>query len=400
MSTPRWPIVLWLVTMGTVVVATLINLATSSVDVSASWGFRGSQSVFAVAAGTVGAVVGLRRPDNRVGWLFVAVGLLFAVESLVNEYTIATVLAIPGVQPAEPAIGWVLTWIWVLPVALALIFLPLVFPTGHLPSRRWRPVAWLGVLATVLLATVTAVAPGQIEQATFLDNPFRPGLIDEPQVGTLFAVAMLPFALSFVLAVASLVRRFRAADDVARRQIKWFALAVAIAGSALAGYVASFVLESSPSVSKVFEILVIVSLLGLPVAAGLAILRYRLYDIDRIISRTIAYGIVSAALVATYALVILLLQGPMGDVLGGDTISVALSTLVVAALFQPLRSRVKMVVDRRFDRARYDGQRLADAFASRLRDEVDITAVTADLDATVRAAVRPVSASLWVRGRG
>ncbi len=153
----------------------------------------------------------------------------------------------------------------------------------------------------------------------------------------------------------------------------------------------------SATTIKALEILVIIALMGVPTAAGLAILRYRLYDIDRIVSRTIAYAVISAMLVGAYAIAILVLQGPLGNLFGGDTISVALSTLVVAALFQPVRRRVQRVVDRRFDRARIDAERTTTAFAERLRHEVDIEALTGDLDRTVRAAMHPSLIRLWLR---
>ena len=394
---PRWPIVVWLVTVVLVAAATGILIATAWVDVQASWGFRGSSGLFAITAGTVGAVVSVRRPDNRVGWLFGAIGLLFAAQAFINEYTIAAILAIPGELPGMPGVAWLLTWVWVVPVALALIFLPLVFPTGRLLSPRWRPAVWFGIVATVAFSAVCSIAPGQIQQARFVDNPFQPFLLKPDQVGIIFVLGVLPITIAVGLAITSLVRRFRAADDVARRQIKWFALAATIAGVTDTLYYVSYVASPSPVLTKVLEILVVVTLLGLPIAAGLAILRYRLYDIDRIISRTIAYGLVSALLVVTYAAIILVLQGPLGAVLGGDTISVALSTLVVAALFQPLRRRVKGLVDRRFDRARFDADRTTAAFSERLRDEVDIAAVTTDLDATIRAALKPTSLGLWLR---
>lgn len=394
---PRWPIVLWLVTVGLVTAATAILFATAWVDVPASWGFRGASSLFGITCGSVGAIVAIRRPDNRVGWLFGAIGLLFAVAAFVEEYTIAAVLAVPGELPGEPTVGWLLTWLWVPPLALALVFLPLVFPTGHLLSPRWRPVAWFGVVATVLFTATLSIVPGPIQQAMFLDNPFQPVKLDMEQFGPIFGIVVIPLTIAIALAITSLVRRFQAANDDARRQIKWFALAATIAAVTDALYSASFLFSPSEAVTKLLEVLLVVSLLGLPIAAGLAILRYRLYDVDRIISRTIAYGAVSAMLVVTYAAVILILQGPLGAVLGGDTISVALSTLVVAALFQPLRRRVKALVDRRFDRARFDTDRTTAAFSERLRDEVDIAAVTTDLDSTIRAALKPTSLGLWLR---
>ena len=393
----QWPIVWWLATLSLFAGATAILLATLWVQVPESWGFRGSSSLFAIACGTVGAVVGIRRPDNRVGWIFVAIGLLFATQAFINEYTIAAVLAVPGDLPGEPQIAWLLTWLWVPSVALALIFLPLLFPTGRLISPAWRPAAGFGVFATVILSIIAAMAPGPIRQATFVDNPFQPLSLDPGGASIVFAVFALPFMVAIGVAITSQVRRFRAADDEARAQIKWFALASVIGGSLYAFYILSSAFSPPPAITKSLEILNVLALLGLPIAAGVAILRYRLYDVDRFISRTIAYGAVSALLVATYAGVILLLQGPLGEVNGGQTIQVAISTLVVAGLFQPVRGRVQRVVDRRFDRARVDAERTSIAFSDRLRDEVDIATVTADLDATVRASLAPTSLGIWLR---
>jgi hypothetical protein len=203
--------------------------------------------------------------------------------------------------------------------------------------------------------------------------------------------------VAFGGAVTAVILRFRRGDSVQRQQIKWLAAVVIVgAMSELAGLM---LFGLNADLGNALVIIGLFALYVLPFVIGIAILRYRLYDIDRIISRTLAYVLITAVLVGAYAALVVLLGGPLAGATGGDTISVALSTLVVAALFQPLRHRVQSIVDRRFDRARYDGQRLVDAFAGRLRDEVDIATVTADLDATVRTAVRPATAALWVRGR-
>ncbi len=384
--------------MSLAIVALLILLATRDTPVPTSWGFRGASEAFGIVCGTVGAIVAIRRPDNIDGWLFCAMGFLFALAALINEYVIAGVLVVPGGLPLTTPLGWLLAWLWVPPLAIAVIFLPLYFPDGRLPSPSWRRVVVFSVVAVVLFAAAISVQPGPIQQATFLDNPL--GLdTDMATYGSLvLGPAAVLFGTAIVLAIASLVVRFRRATDEARQQVKWFALAVLIAGATFALSLLVTLITLSATTVKALEILVIVALMGIPTAAGMAILRYRLYDIDRIVSRTIAYAVISAFLVGAYAVVILVLQGPLGRVFGGgDTISVALSTLAVAALFQPVRRWVQRVVDRRFDRARFDAERTAVAFAERLRNEVDIDAVTGDLDRTVQAAMRPSVIGLWLR---
>ena len=393
MTARRLAMVVWLATMALSASAAAILVATAWVDMPPSWGFRGASNLVAVTFSSVGAFVAVRRPAHAVGWLFLAVGALFAFEELCIEYVVAGALAVPGRLPGVTAVAWLLTWVWIPPVGLALIFLPLLFPSGGLPSPRWRPVAWVGAVGLVPFCVLTALAPGPIQQATFIDNPLgQEGISNEA-----FGLVFLPFVLTVGLAVWSLVRRFRAADLDARRQIKWFALASAMAFVVVGIYAFSFTLTADARVIKVFEVLLILAILSLPIAAGLAILRYRLYDIDRIISRTISYGAVTALLVAAYAGAVLVLQGPLRSITGGDTIPVAISTLVVAALFQPLRRRVQTIVDRRFDRARFDAERTTAAFADRLRDQVDLPMLAADLDATVRQAIAPSRVGLWLR---
>jgi hypothetical protein len=388
----------WLVTMAAAAIALGILAATRDTPVPTSWGFRGASEVFAITCGTVGAIVAVRRPDNLNGWLFCSVGLLFAIEGLVNEYVIAGVLVVPGGLPWATALGWLLTWIWVPPLAIALIFLPLLFPTGRLLSAGWRAVAIFGAFATVIFSLALAVAPGPIAQATFLHNPLGVAGID---MGTYSMMVIGPgsaaFGLSIALALSSLVLRFRRSSDDARRQIKWFALAALVAGATFALYLAVSVVVGSPTTTKLLEILVIFALMGIPTAAGMAILRYRLYDIDRIVSRTISYGVVTALLVAVFLLVNLALQDMLTSVMPTSSVAVAASTLLVAAIFTPVRSRVQRTVDRRFDRARFDAERTTVAFSERLRDEMDIATVTADLDRTIRSALKPATLGLWLR---
>ena len=390
----------WLATVSACGVALGLVLAMRDLPVPDSWGFPGASEAFAIASGTVGAVVAIRRPDNLNGWLFCAIGALFAIEALINEYVIAGVFAVEGGLPLTVELGWTLTWIWAAPIGIALIFLPLFFPTGHLLSQRWRAAVVLGIIAIGLFSLSLAFIPGPIQQATFIDNPLGAPM----DLGTYGKVVLgptwAPFLIAIVLSLGSLVMRFRQSSDEARRQIKWFALAALVGGGILVLYLTASVVTGSSEMAKVLQFLVVLALLSLPAAAGMAILRYRLYDIDRIVSRTISYGLLTATLVVVYVGAVLLLQGPLRSITGGDTIPVAISTLVAAALFQPLRRRVQATVDRRFDRARIDAEQTATAFAERLRDQVDLPMLAADLDATVRRAIAPATVGLWLRDGG
>ncbi len=204
--------------------------------------------------------------------------------------------------------------------------------------------------------------------------------------------------MPIVLSLASLVLRFTRATGDARLQIKWFALATLIAGAAFGVYLAASLAFIDPAGIKVLEVAVVVALMSVPTAAGMAILRYRLYDIDRLVSRTISYGVITALLVTVFLVFNLGLQAALSSVTSSNTWAVAGSTLLVAALFTPVRRRVQRTVDRRFDRARYDAERLTVEFGDRLRNEVDLSTLGDELDATVRRAIAPSSVALWLRG--
>ncbi len=395
----RLATIIWLAAMALGLASVAMIVGTWWVAVPDSWGFRGASVLAGMTFTSVGAIVARRQPGNTIGWLFCAIGLAFAIEGFVNEYVIVGALAAPGRLPSVQQIGWILTWIWVIPAGLALIYLPLLFPSGKLLSPRWRPVAWFGAATMALAAAIISVAPGPIEQATYLENPLGVrGFSTQGFIETFVAIVFAGLGLAVLLALASMVIRFVTSTGEARLQVKWFVFAVAIAGLIDVFYYIGFVLGAPPAVVKASEILLILGLLALPITAGLAVLRYRLYEIDLIISRTIAYAVVSGVLIAIFVATILVLQALMAPVTQSNTLAVAASTLVVAALFQPLRRRVQAVVDRRFHRARYDAERTAAAFSDRLRDQVDLPHLTTDLDATVRTAIAPATLSLWLRG--
>ena len=390
-------LVVWALTMAAAAIAVALIIATRDTPVPSSWGFRGASEAFAITCGTIGAIVALRRPENRIGWLFCAIAAFFAAEALIDEYVIASTFVVAGGLPATTFLAWTLEWLWVPPLGIALIFLPLLFPDGHLLSPRWRFVAALGIVAIVGFSLAAAFIPGPIQQATFLDNPYPITGLDVAGYGTVvFGPVSLVLTTTIALSVGSLVVRFRRASTEARQQIKWFALAALVAGAVFALYITVSAVFLT-SATKVLEIVVVVSLMGLPAAAGMAILRYRLYDIDRIISRTLGYILLTAILFATFAVATVALEGVISPITGGDSLAVAASTLFVAALVAPIRSRVQHAVDRRFNRARYDAERTAVAFGERLREQVDMTSLADDLTSTVRVAMSPASLALWLR---
>jgi hypothetical protein len=368
-----------------------------------AWGFRGFAAILAVAFGAVGALVSLRVPGNRIGALLVAIGLSAAIVAFAVEYAAYGLVVAPGSVPLALPVGWLVTWVWVPFAGLATTFLLLLFPDGHLPSPAWRPAVRLATASIVLTSTGLALQPGPIDNAPYLDNPLEiPGAwASAVEAMTTFGFGLL--AVAVLVSAGSLAQRFRRSTGAARQQLKWFAAAAVFAGVTLAGpgTLLNIVVSGSPATStvKAFEILTILSFLSIPVATGIAVLRYHLYEIDRLISRTIGWAIVTGLLVGTFVLLVLGLTSFVEPLTGGNTLVIAGSTLVVAALFNPVRTRVQRAVDRRFDRSRYDGERLLAAFGERLRDEVDLAAISADVLATVDAAVRPSAAGLWLRER-
>jgi hypothetical protein len=344
-----------------------------------------------LAFATVGAVILARRPGNRVGWLCWAIGFGITV-SILGSKQVWAVLADQGrssawaVLPQLGTIAWLGTLLGLLP------FLVLLFPTGRLLSPRWRPVAWTLGLVLGLYLIARLFAPGPVDPA-FPDNPLG---IESAEGLLLLVQSLVGVAVPvLILAVlASVVVRFRRAQGEERQQLKWFTFVVAAELVLLPG-LGGLAERVAPEVGALVVFPVSISLI--PIAIGVAVLKYRLYDIDRLINRTLVYGLLTALLISVYAGLVFLLGRLLDPATGDSALAVAASTLAVAALFQPARRRVQTVVDRRFNRRKYNAATTIEAFSTRLRDQVDLDNLATELLAVTDKTMQPTTVSLWLR---
>lgn len=349
---------------------------------------------------TVGVLLMTRVGSNPVGWLLWLTGLMLAASLGFDGLASAGVMLL-GPVAAVTWLAWAGAMTSQLPFLLAAGLLPLVFPTGRLLSPRWRIVVALAIAAGTLELLATAIGPGSNDTyPPGVANPIlvtgQPGAV----ISALFGVGQDLGGALMVLGIAAVVVRFRRASGVERQQMKWFtfaavatvaALGVAVALNSTSGEAPSIVDNTAWTATFAGVVL-------LPVAIGMAVLRYHLYEIDRIISRTVGWAVVTVVTVAVFSIGVVGLQALLAGLTQGQTLAVAASTLLAFALFQPVRRQVQRAVDRRFDRARYDGERIALAFGERLRAGTGLEAAGEELTATARAAVHPRSAILWLRG--
>jgi hypothetical protein len=396
---PRWAAalawVLWLLALlGLAATAWLDHLLRQAGMPELTWLHLSSipQVVAAVSAVTVGAVLASRRPDHPVGWLLLGLGLSLTVWGLAFGYSRYGLVARPGTLPAASYLAGLVNGVLIVWLSCAG-FVLLLTPTGSLPSPRWRWWARAAAAATVvwLLGSVVHPAPLYPEYPS-IGNPLAIPVLPGPLLDVAVPIAGAVVLVALVVAAGSLVGRFRQARGVERQQLRWLAFAAGLAAVALLVALAALVLE--PSGFTLLDAALGVCAGLLPLATGAAILRYRLYDLDRIVSRTLAYGLLTVLLGLGYAAVVLGLGRLLPQ---GSSLVVAAATLAVAALFQPARRRIQRVVDRRFNRRRYDAAQMITAFSTRLRDQVDLTTLSAELLAVVDQTMQPTQASLWLR---
>jgi uncharacterized membrane protein YidH (DUF202 family) len=349
----------------------------------------------------IGALVANRRPGNAVGWILLGVGLGWSLPALLliyGDYGLAHPGTLPGPEIAlalnEPS--------WVPPVVLMGTFLILLFPDGHLPSPRWRKVAWLSAVTLVVVYILILIAPGRLTESGYpeIENPLGMEFI-RPLSGVLIlSLALIP--VCFVACATALVERFRRSQGHERLQLKWLATAGALVAGGFVVMMALIlpfiVLDREPPgwIQVVQQFLSPLYVL-IPIAIGVAILRHRLYDIDLIINRTLVYALLTAALTIAYLLMVTLLQNALRPFTGQSELAVAGSTLAVAAMFRPLRVRIQAFIDRRFYRTKYDAAHTLESFSARLRNEIDIDALSSELVALVAKVMEPKHVSLWLR---
>jgi hypothetical protein len=346
-----------------------------------------------VSLSGVGVVLVARRPGNWIGALFLFTGLSTAISWAGGFYVDLGDFVGPGRLPLVVPMAWLTGWVFTPAVGLLAVFTPLLYPSGHLPSPRWRIVAAIALVAIAVGAIQTATAPGPMGNFGNFENPVTLPQPLSDIVQALGSASLLLAPPIITLVLVNLVLRFRRSVGVERQQIKWF---LAVASVAAIAIVVSIVTVTGP-ISDTGWLVGLVAIGCLPLAVGIAILRYRLYEIDRVVSRTISYAVITAVLVVVFGGLNLVLEAALATLTQASTLAVAGSTLAVFALFQPLRRRVQAAVDRRFDRERYEGDRIARAFAERLRDEVDPERLRDEIDLVLAQTVAPARTAIWLR---
>jgi hypothetical protein len=353
----------------------------------------------------VGALVASKRPENPIGWICLVAGLFwmsFALEGPSNAYERATT----GKVTSSVTLDALTQGSWVLPVGLLGIYMILLFPDGRLPSRRWRPFAWFAGVVMVLIPVVFALVPGPLEGHPGVRNPI--GLEAYPwlQIVAVFVVVLLPICI--LASAASLVLRYRGSGKEAREQIKWLAFAASFLGVVYFGGLISQLLfapdalttNETPLWVSLWQKITFLSYAGIPVAVGFAVLKYRLYDIDIIINRALVYGSLTVTLALVYFGGVTATQSVFQTLTGQGKLpqlAVVASTLVIAALFNPLRRRIQGFIDRLFYRRKYDAAKTLEEFSAKLRDETDLDSLNAELITVVRETMQPERVSLWLR---
>src|SRR5215207_1487427 len=395
-------------------ISVVLRLLARSAPVPVSWGADltiAGLLVFVpfLAFPVVGALISFRHPRNPVGWICLADGLLWTFIGMSDNYGVYGV-AQPGSVPFPVGIAEINQWLWVSTVGLLGTYLLLLFPDGRLPSRRWRPLAWLSGAVIVLLSVAEGLAPGPLENQGGVRNPF--GLEGLPWLVTATYVVLPLLPLCILVSALSLALRYRRAGGEERQQIKWIAFVASFAGLVYLIAMLSQLISAPgmrgdggrlPPSPFWFDVLFSVAVLGfagVPVAIGFAVLKYRLYDIDVVINRTLVYGSLTVTLVALYFGSVATTQAILRALTGQTEqpqLAIVVSTLVIAALVNPLRRRIQSFLDRRFYRRKYDARKTLEDFSARLRDETDLETLNGDLADVIRETMQPAHVSLWLR---
>jgi hypothetical protein len=345
---------------------------------------------------TVGAIVASRRPENPIGWLLLLSGLSISMNHYSAQYAIYALLAQPDSLPAGDAMAWIASWL--LPIYAGLqVFYLLLFPTGRLPSRRWGALAWLTVAFMSVGVIVSAFSSGAYLGSL---GPIRNPLGVEGLTNVYKALLYTLSPLLYGAVAFSLLLRLRRAVGVERQQLKWLAYAAAIFAMGVVLIVIPLAIDTPPWFEWVGEAIFTASGAAITISIGIAILRYRLYEIDLLINRTLVYGTLTALLAVVYFGSVTATQATFRALTGQEEqpqLAIVVSTLVIAALFNPLRRRIQSFIDRRFYRSKYDARKTLEAFSAKLREETDLEALSDDLVGVVRETIQPSHVSLWLR---
>jgi len=389
---------LWALALGGLALGLLLDYASSSLA-------AGSLILAPVllAFATAGALVAARRPANPIGWIMDVAALLGALYLFAAGYAAEALLPHPGAPPASPLPGgvwaaWAASWAGKLGFVLLFVFVPLLFPDGRLPSARWRPAAGLAAAWLALLVGATMLVPGTMNNAyPAATNPI--GLEHAADaLNAILAVSFPSLLLVAILPTAALIVRFRRATPEARQQIKWVAFASCLL---LAWVVVDALLSRLPQLAGPDALLLTVALVSFPAAIGIAMLKYRLYDIDLIIHRTLVYSLISALLAPAYFGSVVALQAIFRAATGATSqAAIVMTTLGIAALFFPVRRGVQAFIDRRFYRRKYDAAKTLAEFAAAARDETDLDKLTERLVAVTQETVQPETVGVWLRAGG
>jgi hypothetical protein len=348
-------------------------------------------------------LIASRHPRNPIGWLCLTVGLLWTLSDVLDYYSVYGV-ARPDSVPFPVEMAGINSWLWVPAVGLLGTYVLLLFPDGRLPSRRWRSLAWFSGVVIVLLSVGVMLAPERLQSIGEVRDPF--GLEGHPLV-TDAAYAILPLLpLSMLASALSLVLRYRRSSGDERQQIKWIALSASVVAMVyLIAMIASLIFPSDSWTTagpvwwlNLLTYASVLSFTTVPIAVGFAVLRYRLYDIDLLINRALVYGSLTSILALVYVGGVVSLQAVFRALSGQEsTLAVVASTLLIAALFNPLRRRIQSFIDRRFYRRKYDARKTLEAFSATLRDETDLDALDNVLVGVIRETMQPAHVSLWLR---
>ena len=372
----------------------VLNLSHPNTHIYAPWLDNTVNTVF---FSTVGALVASRRPENPVGWLLCLYGLVISISHFAAQYAIYALLAQPDSLPAGEAMAWIVSW--VLPIIIGLtVFYILLFPTGRLPSRRWRWLGWLTVAYVVVGVILGAFSSGALVGILGpIQNPL--GIEGFSNIYYKAIIFIMTPLLTAAAALAVFIR-LRRALGVERQQIKWFAYAaVATVSATILAYIIPGVIDTPLWFERVGFALNIVFIPAIPIAIGIAILRYRLYDIDVLINRTLVYGSLTVMLALVYFGGVTATQAVLQTLTGQEKLpqlAIVVSTLLIAALFTPFRHRIQSFIDRRFYRRKYDARKTLEAFSAKLRDETDLEALNNDLVGVVKETMQPAHVSLWL----